>query len=170
MLQDTFNSEIPERTCHHCGHQGKPLMNGKFSEIHGYAFKCEDCGQWIAWGGKKKQIVTDGQRKFSTQWTPARLGINFCQMCLRPDANLGTSETLTSHHIIQIKAGGEDEPGNIWVVCTPCHRLIHHQRVYLYEHNQKFVDSHAALERFKRSNPDLYARIRGEEVGHEQDR
>jgi 5-methylcytosine-specific restriction endonuclease McrA len=164
VAMDSFNSEIPTRTCHHCGHEGKPMMSGKLNEIHGYAFSCAECGRFIAWGGKKKQIVAEGQRQFSTQWSPSRLGISFCQMCLRPDANLGTAESLQSHHILPVKDGGADEPGNLWVVCTSCHRLIHHQRVYLYEHNQKFVDAHEALSRFKQNNPDLYARIMGKGV------
>jgi hypothetical protein len=46
---------------------------------------------------------------------------------------------LTSHHVQEINEGGPDVPENIWVLCSSCHRLVHHQRTYLNEHVKSHI-------------------------------
>jgi hypothetical protein len=84
-------------------------------------------------------------------------------MCQRRKDFLGKGERLEIHHVIQIDQGGDDTPDNIWILCTACHRIVHHQRTYLYEHQKKFMDSYEALQRFKEKYPDLYRRVRGKD-------
>jgi 5-methylcytosine-specific restriction endonuclease McrA len=55
-------------------------------------------------------------------------------MCLRHVDRLGSHGALQVHHVVEIQNGGEDTKENIWVVCTSCHKLIHHQRTYLNNH------------------------------------
>lgn len=71
-----------------------------------------------------------GKRK-KNKYSPDALGINFCQMCMRSKEDLVNHETLEIHHVIQVADGGPDTPENIWVTCTPCHKMIHHSRCYL---------------------------------------
>ena len=59
---------------------------------------------------------------------------------------LGTHETLEIHHKIEINDGGQDIKENILVVCTHCHKLIHHVRTYMNDH---FGDFWREYERMK---------------------
>lgn len=87
---------------------------------------CRVCGHWH-WMKKPKN---EGKRP-PNKYTPADLGINYCQICLRSRNDLIKTETLEVHHIIEVGKDGEDVPENCWVVCTPCHRIIHYNRTYL---------------------------------------
>jgi len=100
-----------------------------FSEIHGHRYVCNDCG-YTCWGGKLKNKVAIEKRPPCP--SPLDLNIQYCQMCLLEIENLGYSEALDTHHI-------DDNPQNnerlnLQVVCTSCHKLIHHQRTYRYSH------------------------------------
>lgn len=139
-----FNTTFIDRECKRCGHFGQPLQNGEPNEVHGYKLVCSHCGFFLAWGGRAKKIKdSDGERSFSTQWTPKRLNIEECQLCRRGKAFIeDCGEKLESHHLQAIKDGGEDEPYNILVVCTPCHRVIHHNQTY-YGHMRAFYEAWA---------------------------
>ena len=39
---------------------------------------------------------------------------------------------------IQVADGGPDSKENIWVLCTPCHRITHYQRIYLQRKNGEY--------------------------------
>lgn len=158
MLKDSFNTEIPDRKCHHCEHQGKP-MRGRFNELHGYAFVCEQCERFLAWGGKNKAIMAEDKRQRSSQWTAHRLRIRSCQMCLREQDELGTREQLEVHHVQPVSQGGADQPDNLWVVCTACHRLIHWQQTYLNDHQKQRSAAWKSFQRFKKTNPEAYKKI-----------
>lgn len=80
-----------------------------------------------------KQIWEDRRKiKVATPNIPLDLWIDICQMCLLAYDHLGYSEVLETHHI-------DDNPQNndrlnLFVACTSCHKLIHHQRTYRYTH------------------------------------
>lgn len=141
----TFNTTFVERECKKCGHIGQPMDSGEVNEIHGHKLLCPHCGSFVAWGGREKPIKsTDGERAFSTQWTPKRLGVEECQLCRREKSFVESGgEKLESHHLRSIKDGGEDKPYNILIVCTPCHRVIHHNQTY-YGHMRAFYEAWAA--------------------------
>ena len=103
---------------------------------------CSRCGAYRSFVKKPENENKRGKNRFS----PAGLGIDFCQLCLRPTNRLGDRGVLEVHHVEQIQNGGEDAPGNIWVCCTSCHRLIHHQRTYLNEHTRKYISEKELLE------------------------
>ena len=151
-MEIEFNRDFLPRVCKRCGFEGIPKPDRKH-DLHGYALYCPSCGIFLAWGGRKKQIKSEGVRSFSTQWTPSRLGIDACQVCLRDKFRLGSGQ-LHSHHVVAIKDGGKDEPGNIWVVCTSCHRLIHHQRTYVNDHLSPIFE---VLARIKKQYPEIFA-------------
>lgn len=116
---------------------------------------CGECDRFIRWKSKDKN---NGKRP-KNKYLPADLGINFCQLCLRPKNRLGKHETLTSHHVIEINTGGPDLPGNIWVVCSHCHALVGHVRTYMNDHFgdlwEKYEEMKSAIEE-KELTPEEY--------------
>jgi len=143
---DEFNTEFRDMECRKCGYKGPPTTNGKTNFQHGHALYCPECSLFYGWGGKKKKLHDEnGVRKVSTQWPPKRLGIEYCQVCLRTEDQLGDGENLESHHVVAVQDGGEDSPKNIWVTCTSCHKMIHHRRTYLNLHMQKFYEAYRRL-------------------------
>jgi len=142
----SYNTDFREIECSQCGYKGKPIRTGKVNELHGYALRCPECKKFWGWGGRKKNLKDEsGNRVLSSIWTPKRLGIDFCHFCLRKNAHLGDCEQLEVHHVIPVSDGGEDIPSNIWVVCTPCHKEIHHRRVYMNDHLSKFFRAYESL-------------------------
>lgn len=141
----TFNTTFVDRECKKCGHVGQPSRNDETHEIHGYKLYCEICGAFFGWGGKEHKIKNaNNERVKSTMWTPKRLGRGKCQLCNREkDFVEACGEKLESHHLVPVSEGGEDEPYNILVVCTPCHRTIHHNMTY-YSHMKAFYTYWAA--------------------------
>lgn len=89
--------------------------------------RCEICDKF--WGFEPKPI-NNGKRP-RNKHTPQSLEIDNCQLCLRARCDLINTETLESHHIIEIQDSGPDTPENVWVLCTPCHRMVHYLRTYL---------------------------------------
>lgn len=118
---------IEESQCRKC--KSKRIVETTFSEIHGHRYACNDCS-FAWWGGRLKNKEKNEKRPNCP--TPKDLGISNCQICMLESDSLGYSERLETHHI-------DDEPtnnnkSNLMVVCTSCHSLIHHERVYRYQH------------------------------------
>jgi 5-methylcytosine-specific restriction endonuclease McrA len=65
--------------------------------------------------------------------------VNICQMCLLEKEHLGYAETLETHHIDNNSQN--NERSNLQIVCTSCHKLIHHQRTYRYNHYVRRIDN-----------------------------
>lgn len=147
MSGEQFNTIFPAKPCPRCKETVQPETTGKTSEMHGHQVRCPSCS-WVWWGGKLKIIKPkEEKRAFSTQWPPSRLGIDYCQLCLRPKNHLGTNETLHSHHLIRIEDGGPDEPKNILVVCTACHKLIDFIQLYFNKHLLPFFEPSSVVEK-----------------------
>lgn len=121
---------IEYRKLTECDKCGSPnIIEDNFSPIHGFWYICEDC-HYRCWGGRLKNKEKNEKRPPCP--TPRDLWIDKCQMCLLPYDSLGYSEVLETHHI-------DDNPQNnerlnLLVVCTSCHKLIHHQRTYRCNH------------------------------------
>jgi 5-methylcytosine-specific restriction endonuclease McrA len=163
MAEKVPNEIFTSKQCKKCG-LVEPVTYGEVSDVHGYKLHCPHCGMYVGWGGKTQAIKNgNGERVRSSQWTAKRLNADHCEMCQRRKDFLGKGERLEIHHVLEISQGGEDVPENIWILCTACHRIVHHQRTYLYEHQKKFMDSYEALQRFKEKYPDLYRRVRGKD-------
>lgn len=142
-----YNENFKEIECSQCGYKGKPDKSGKVDKLHGYALRCPMCNKFWGWGGRKKLLRNEsGNRVLSSIWTAKRLGIDFCQCCLRKNTHMGDTEQLEVHHVVQVSDGGQDIPANIWVVCTSCHKEIHHRRVYMNAHMSKFFRAYESLQ------------------------
>ena len=118
--------------CARCGVEA-PTRAVKIDHGPHYAKEvCAECGSFIAWLKKPKN---NGKRP-ANKHAPESLGIDQCQLCGREWLMLGDREVLEVHHVVAIQDGGEDTPGNIWVLCTDCHRTVHHRRTYLRDHHR----------------------------------
>jgi uncharacterized Zn finger protein (UPF0148 family) len=88
---------------------------------------CPKCGAWLAWvrkpeNEKRRRGLEAPRKKFQ------QAGVDYCQMCLRKRDELPLHVTLSVHHVIEVQDGGTDEPGNMWLVCSICHEMIHLMR------------------------------------------
>jgi len=109
---------------------------------HNAAIYCEVCNEFIKWKPKDK----NKDKRPPNRLSPEDISIRYCELCLRQKTRLGTHETLEIHHKIEINDGGQDIKENILVVCTHCHKLIHHVRTYMNDH---FGDFWIEYERMK---------------------
>ena len=142
------NTDFRVMTCKSCGHVAKPYAKGPSNPVHGYKVYCTACDTWIGWGGKAKDLKKErGERTISSKWTAKRLQIETCQCCLRSLEKLGDNENLEIHHVVPVKDGGADTLDNIWVLCTTCHKEVHHRRVYFNGHMEKFFKAYLAVQR-----------------------
>lgn len=133
--------------CKACDAETQHTFKPRPDTPHDGEYRCNDCGKFWGWKPKEKNSVKRPPNKH----TPESLCIDHCQLCMRSKKRLVTNETLAVHHVKEIQHGGPDLPENIWVLCTSCHALVHHQRTYLNEH-------HAALwERYERFKQKLWA-------------
>jgi hypothetical protein len=127
------------KPCKICGTDTMHTFKERPDTVHGGELRCSICGTFWGWLKKEKN---EGKRP-PNKYSPKDLGIDYCQMCLRSRARLGTHEILLPHHIIEINGPdkGEDIPENIWVVCSACHVLIHYVRTYLHNHFKSLWDA-----------------------------
>lgn len=119
-----------KRYCNHCKQEVYTVVEILSSGPHYGKESCQICSRFVGFTKKPKN---EGKRP-KNKHTAKSLGITFCQMCLRHGDRLGSRGALEVHHVVEINCGGEDVPENIWVICTSCHKLIHHQRTYLNIH------------------------------------
>jgi len=123
-------NESVKRYCNACSAEVETVEQVLFDGPHYSKHTCKNCGKFVGFGKKPGNEFKRGKNKYS----PADIGVSFCQLCLRPIDRLGTRGVLEIHHVEEIQNGGNDVPENIWVICTSCHKLIHHQRTYLNQH------------------------------------
>jgi len=116
--------------CSDCSVDVDPVETILTEGPHYSKLSCPACGKYLAFGKKPANEGKRGKNKH----TPESLGISHCEMCKRPGDRLGSRGVLEVHHVAEVQDGGADIPDNIWVVCTSCHKLIHHQRTYINQH------------------------------------
>ena len=122
--------EPVRRYCGECGADVEVVEKILGEGPHYSKIECAECGKYLAFGKKPANEGKRGKNKH----TPESLSISHCQMCQRDENRLGSRGVLEVHHVEEIQDGGADIPENIWVICTSCHKLIHHQRTYLNQH------------------------------------
>ena len=140
-LPNTIFVPLP---CKQCGKKVEPVSNGDVNPTHGYKLFCPECNTCIGWGGKAQPVKnSNGERERSSQWSAKRLGANTCQICLRHKDHLGAGR-LEVHHVTPIEKDGQDTPDNIHILCTSCHREVHHRRTYLNDHLRPYYQAGGA--------------------------
>jgi hypothetical protein len=124
--------------CRHCRNDIVPNIEIlPETSIHYGKYTCPVCDSWIGFKAKPENEKKLEKRPNGTP-TPEALGIEYCQICLRPRERLGSRETLDTHHI-------DDDPANLerlnfLIVCSACHKLIAWTRTYFNEHLQRFYN------------------------------
>jgi len=121
--------EKNRKACPHCACEFawvRPTSTGNYAEA-----RCAnaDCSRWLFWVPKPKN--ENSTKRKDTKGLLEKFSRGFCEICLRKDYQLPRSEGLEAHHIIEKKDGGNEEKDNIQIVCTKCHKWIHHERTYL---------------------------------------
>jgi len=122
---DANRTEAGKPTCPKCG-SGNVVIGGK-SGPHFGSVRCRDCGQ-SCWLPKPEN---EKKRRRSSLGLARKYSRGFCDLCQRTPAELPHPEVLEGHHVKEVVDGGTDDRSNVWVVCSSCHALIHHQRTYL---------------------------------------
>lgn len=93
--------------------------------VHHGKLICYQCGRFIGWVAKPDG---DKRRRRGTKKLAKRMednGVDYCQICLKKRQELPDHETFVAHHVIEVRDGGTDDPGNIWHLCTTCHEMVH---------------------------------------------
>lgn len=91
-----------------------------------FGTKCYDCNKYTFQPKEESK-----HRESKHHDLVKKRGINYCECCLRDKNDIPTPSTLEGHHVIEYKDNGTDDMTNVWVLCTSCHKLVHHQRTYL---------------------------------------
>lgn len=131
--------------CKYCSSDVNYYVKPRPDTPHEAEIRCGLCHCFLGWKRKEKN---EGKRLPQVH-SPESVGIDYCEICLLHRKHLGMNETLDIHHI-------DDNPENnerinISVVCTGCHKLIHHQRTYrnhqvtkkflIYEQYKEYISS-----------------------------
>lgn len=123
--------------CRRCGCVDvEPVIESGDHGPHGDKMICPECGSFLAWAKKKKN---EKHRTKGSKYTPQDMEKDGCELCRRKRKQLGKFETLEMHH----KDGNpqNDTKENLLVVCTACHKRIHHDITYMNEHfSHMFTD------------------------------
>ncbi|QIB75402.1 HNH endonuclease [Halogeometricum borinquense] len=124
-----------------CDHE-----NTTFTETPEYVHygrrDCEDCGEFLGWVEKPGKDDRDTTSQYTIEQIIKKKGFDEarCFFCRRPRAYLGKNETLTRDHIHELQDGGEDRIDNLQILCTACHKLKNHNRLYYHKHLKGFFN------------------------------
>jgi|DEB0MinimDraft_6_1074348.scaffolds.fasta_scaffold09199_3 5-methylcytosine-specific restriction endonuclease McrA len=103
-----------------CGHS--TVQFGYISANNSLNVYCDYC--WKKYpkslsGPKKSKRRNTSHQYFVDQ--QKEVGRYFCEMCFY-------DKDLEVHHIVEVKDGGTDEPGNLQLLCNCCHTIVHRIR------------------------------------------
>jgi len=121
--------------CPNCKKDIDPIFKERPDTPHAGEHRCPICDKWLGWKRKEKNT---GRRDTPRAASVQRIGIEYCQWCLRKNTQLGSHETLTVHHIDEDPFN--NDPGNWLVLCTKCHKQCHHERDYVNYHLRIYYD------------------------------
>lgn len=91
---------------------------------------CAECGAFVRWVSKPRGENDKAGREVSGR-VAKRLSNGRCDICRRPFDAIPGPTSVEGHHIVPVNEGGEDAEANILVLCTMCHKHVHHVRTYM---------------------------------------
>lgn len=140
MLARLPNEEefTTEYICQYCGSDRHRRILGPHPGGHYAKIVCLECDRFHKWEGKPEG--TPKRRKNQAKLLE-RYSKGFCELCLRQSNQIPLPQVLEAHHVIPVTDGGSDDRDNIQIVCTACHKLIHHQRTYLGHYLNSYYPS-----------------------------
>jgi len=100
---------------------------------------CAECGMFRGWAKKPDSEATKYQRPKMHQNLVAKYSRGYCELCLKLEAELDRRAVLEAHHVIEFHDAGDPSRANVWILCTPCHRLVTWMRKYV-GHNAPLTD------------------------------
>lgn len=127
-----------------CKYKNCNSKNLKFQKtpdtVHYGRLDCLDCDRLQKWVSNPNSNDQSRKRDTEIREVLQHRGFEeeFCFWCTRTRDELGVNETLEVDHIQELSDGGEDEAENCRVLCTKCHKLRNHEKLYVKEHLQKF--------------------------------
>lgn len=116
--------------CRFCRSEGQHVVTPRATGVHYADIHCVKCGKHLGFAEKPDNDATKYRRPNQHKDLVLAYGKDFCEMCLRHASELPKGTTLEAQHVIEFKDGGSHKRENIWIVCTACHKLIHHTRTY----------------------------------------
>lgn len=128
-----YEDALLPQLCQRCDSLGPHTIIPTASGPHYARLQCIDCFAYFpGWvskpGGEKRRGAA--QKKLVNKYSMGR-----CELCMRWEEQLPGTQTLEAHHVVEVDDCDTDDfrnsRANVWIVCTACHRLIHHQRTYL---------------------------------------
>jgi len=100
-------------------------------KVHYAQEKCEQCGKHLKWISNPESNNTQSTKYTIEQVLQVkRQKRRACFFCRRTEDQLGNNQTLELDHITEKQNGGEDRAENLQILCTACHKLKNHQRLY----------------------------------------
>lgn len=139
---------LPFRHCQWCDGLVSYVAALRDHGVHYADAWCVNCGRHIGYPAKP------GAEK-TKRSAPARKAVlkhsrGYCEMCCLREERLPPGEALEAHHVIPYSEdeakqlgfaeAGPDTRDNIWILCTPCHKLVDFRRTYGNVHYNKALD------------------------------
>lgn len=116
--------------CKNCGHEGPQPATRRLDGVHFVDIRCAKCGKHLGFQPKPESDPTKYKRPNQHRDLVREYSCGYCEMCLKKKDDLPKGQTLEAQHVIEYQDGGTSDRGNIWIVCTGCHRLVHWIRTY----------------------------------------
>lgn len=134
----TYEEYTEEYNCKYCNSNRAKRIIGLHPGGHYARIQCVSCDRFIKWEGKprEKSDRRKGQKKLLDKYSKG-----FCEICLRKGTEIPLPQVLEVHHVVPVEDGGTDDRTNLQIVCTACHKWIHHQRTYLGHYRQSIPQS-----------------------------
>lgn len=144
--------------CKKCGLDAEPIANPRPDTVHEAELRCRHCEGFLGWQKKERNNGRRGPTKYKAE----DLGVAYCQMCRLERPALGDNETLDVHHLDGDPNNNARE--NLFVICTSCHKLVHHQITYRNHFIKKQYRLYESLKQELSQcflTPDEYERVVG---------
>lgn len=122
--------DLANDPCRFCQEPGPHIVKLRTSGVHYADCTCAKCGKHLGFPPKPDSDPSKYRRPTAHRDLVADYSRGFCEMCLRKHAELPKGQTLEAQHVVEFQDGGGNERGNIWIICTACHRMIHWIRTY----------------------------------------
>lgn len=118
--------------CPHCG-SDQVYQTAMPTGVHHARIDCGKCRRFIGWVRKPENEKTKHREK-DQKTLLSKYSHGFCEMCGILDEYVPNNECLVAHHVNEYGNNGNTERENIWILCSRCHALVHHERTYVSKH------------------------------------
>lgn len=125
------------RFCHE--YFDEPVFELMPQSVHHGKNLCPHCLKCLKIVSKPEN---EEKRTKTSKYSIADLGKDCCELCRRTKQMLGRNQTLELHH--KDCNYKNDVVENLLVLCTQCHKQVHFNKTYLFDHYKPLAKSPAA--------------------------